>query len=230
MTRPKGLKRAAILDIDGTLLNSNDAHAHAWREALEEIGVHLSYHRIRNLMGEGGDQFLEGLTGFVPGSLQEKVLSARRGEIYRSRYFSALDLFPLVPELLAKMRSEGIRMTVASSAPAADLVAVLRRFRLEEFFESPVSADDAAASKPSPDLIELAVNRLGGDRRRIWMLGDTPYDIQAASRAGVSTIAFRSGGWSDFQLQDAVAVYDGPADLLARFAESPFQQSGQAAA
>jgi phosphoglycolate phosphatase-like HAD superfamily hydrolase len=213
-----------ILDIDGTLIDSNDAHAHAWVEALAEFGFEVEYARVRPMIGMGGDKLLPKLTGLPDGTDTAKRIGERRAAIFRERYLPSLRAFPHTRDLLVRMRDEGMKLGVATSAKEEELDSLLRVAGADDLVESATSASEAGESKPDPDVVEAAIERLELDAGRLVMLGDTPYDVAAARRAGVRIVALRCGGWGDEALEGAVAVYDDPADLLAHYDESPFAE------
>ena len=212
---------AVILDMDGTLVDSNDAHAHAWVEALREAGHRVSFERIRPLIGMGGDKLLPEAIGLSEEEPEGARISKRRGEIFREKYLPNLQAIEGAADLVAHLKAEGHRLAVASSAKGDELEQLLRIAGIEELVEHRTSSSDADNSKPSPDIIHAALDRLNCEPGDAVMIGDTPYDIEAARRAGMGTIAFRCGGWDDAGLRGALAVYDGPADLLRRYPDSP---------
>lgn len=215
--------RAAILDIDGTLIDTNDAHAHAWVDALREHGREVAFGEVRPLIGMGGDKVMPRLTGGLDEESEEgKRIKARRGEIFRERYLASCRPFPGARALLERMRDGGLTLVVATSASKDDMKALLEKIGVADLIEARTSSSDAAESKPDPDIVQAALESAGVSPGEAVMLGDTPYDVEAAGRAGVPTIALRCGGWwKDDDLRDAVAIYDDPADLLARYDESP---------
>jgi HAD superfamily hydrolase (TIGR01509 family) len=214
--------RAVLLDVDGTLVDSNDAHARAWSEALRETGREVPYDEIRWRIGMGGDKLTPEVTGLDPESPEGKRLRERAGEIFRQKYVKGLKALPGARELLERFRAEGLALVVATSASKADMKEILKTGGLGELIDERTSSSDAESSKPDPDIIEAAVERSGRHSGECVMLGDTPYDVTAARRAGVTVVGLRSGGWTDEELAGAAAVYDGPADLLARYDSSPF--------
>ena len=218
MARERG---GVILDVDGTLVDSNDAHARAWQDALAEHGLGPPLARIRRLVGMGGDKLLPALTGIAHDSATGKSISERRAAIFSERYFPQVKPFPRVRELLLRMRAESLRLSVGSSAKKEELRPLLERADVYDLVDAVTSASDAKSSKPDPDIVQAAFGELGLQPGEVLMIGDTPYDIEAARRAGVDTIAFRCGGWDDAGLSGALALYDGPADLLAHFDDSP---------
>jgi HAD superfamily hydrolase (TIGR01509 family) len=215
-----GQIRGVILDVDGTLVDSNDAHARAWVDALAEFGHQVPYERVRPLIGMGGDKVLPLLVGLSAGEGKGKQIAERREEIFASRYLPQVRPLPGARELLARMKQEGLKLAVASSSREDMLRKLLALVGAEDVLDAATSSDDAEKSKPDPDIVKAALRRLGERPEHVVMIGDTPYDIQAAARAGIRTIAFRSGGWSHAELSGALAIYDGPEDLLRRFDKS----------
>ncbi len=217
--------RGIILDIDGTLVDSNDAHARAWVEALAEHGIKASFEEVRRLIGMGGDKLLPKVSGLSEETAEGQAISKRRGEIFKGRYLPHIKAFPRTRELLQRMRDDGLKLVVASSAKEDELKPLLKVAGAADLIEEKTSSDDADHSKPDPDIVHAALDGAGFTAAEAVMLGDTPYDIEAASRAGVRVIAFRSGGWDDAELAGAAAIYDGPADLLAHYDESPLRRA-----
>lgn len=214
--------KGAIFDVDGTLINSNDAHARAWVAALAEAGVEVSFSETRLLIGMGGDKLLPTLANVDESSALGKRISERRSEIFMQQHFPTLSPFPKARELLQAMQSSGIQLAIASSAKKEELRPFLELARVDDLLTGVTSSSDAARSKPDPDIVRAALAQLGLPPDDVLMVGDTPYDIEAAARSGLRTVAFRCGGRSDHDLNAAIAIYDGPADLLANFASSPF--------
>jgi len=213
--------RAVILDVDGTLVDSNDAHIQAWVDALAEHGHEVPVEKIRGLVGMGGDNLLPAAVSIDKESPEGKAIADRRGEIFRSRFLHHLEPFPAVRKLLERMRDAGLTLAVATSAPSEEMKVLLDRAGIADLLRDTASASDAESSKPDPDIVHAALKKLGLPPGETVMLGDTPYDIQAAGKAGVGVIALRCGGFSDEDLQGALAIYDDAADLLAHFEESP---------
>ncbi|MDB5336150.1 MAG: ppaX 1 [Planctomycetaceae bacterium] len=215
--RPK----AVLLDVDGTLIDSNDAHAHAWVDALLESNISVEFAVVRRLIGMGGDKLLPKVANIDAESRQGKAISQRRGEIFQSKYLPEIRPFPDVGVLLRRMEQENLILAVASSAKENELDSLLGLFDGKNFIQLTTSSDDVDNSKPDPDIIEVALGRLGHPREAVILLGDTPFDVEASLRAGIRAIALRCGGWSDIDLQGAVQIYDDPADLLIHFDKSP---------
>ena len=218
--------RGVILDVDGTLINSNDAHARAWVQALAQFDIYVPFPEVRRLIGMGGDKLLPAIAHIEADSRLGKKISERRSELFSRGYLPQLHAFPKTRDLLTRIRDAGMVLAVASSAKKAELEPFLRLANVLDLIEGATSSTDAESSKPDPDIVQAALRTLELEAYRVLMIGDTPYDIEAASRAGMGTIAFRCGGRSDHDLAGAVAIYDGPADLLAQFDASPLARYG----
>jgi HAD superfamily hydrolase (TIGR01509 family) len=213
--------RGVILDVDGTLVDSNDAHAQAWVDALAEHDIQVGFEKVRPLVGMGGDKLLPEVSGIEEDTPEGERISKRRGEIFKQRYLPTLKAFPSTRELLQRMRNEGLKLVVASSAKEDELNPLLKIAGADGLVEEKTSSDDAENSKPDPDIVKAALDGSGLAPDEVLMLGDTPYDIESASGAGVGVVAFRCGGWEDADLSGAIAIYDGPADLLSNYESSP---------
>jgi HAD superfamily hydrolase (TIGR01509 family) len=213
--------RGVLLDMDGTLIDSNEAHARAWERAFAANGQPVAYEEIRRRIGMGGDNLIPAILGIEKESELGTRISERRSEIYRNESLPHIRPFPGVRPLLERMREAGLLLAIATSSPDEELDPALDITGIRDLLEERTSADDAESSKPDPDIVHAALDRLGLRPEETVMLGDTPYDIAAAGRAGLGVIAFRCGGFSDEDLAGALAIFDGPADLLERWDESP---------
>jgi HAD superfamily hydrolase (TIGR01509 family) len=214
--------KVALLDIDGTLIDSNDQHAQAWVDVGREFGIDIDYQHVRRLIGMGGDKVLPKVAGLEEDSPEGEKIKERRGEIFRETYLPNLKPFPQARELLQRLRDDGWTLVVATSASKEDMDGLLKQAGIKDLIEEKTSSSDAEESKPDPDIVQAALKTADARPEQAVMLGDTPYDVEASGRAGVRCVALRCGGWGDADLGGAVAVYDDPADLLARYAESPF--------
>jgi HAD superfamily hydrolase (TIGR01509 family) len=214
--------RGALLDVDGTLLDSNGAHASAWADVLADAGYNIRPEHVRPLVGMGGDKVVPILTGFDHESPQGKRLSQRKKAVFEQKYLPHLRPTPGARQLLEHMLREGLTLVIATSAGGDELRGLLERSGVADLIHDATSTGDVDSSKPDPDVIGAALRRGGLTANEVVMLGDTPYDIAAAAKIGVPTIALRCGGWwDDLALGGAVAIYNDPADLLAQYDESP---------
>ncbi|MBC5809333.1 MAG: HAD family hydrolase [Candidatus Eremiobacteraeota bacterium] len=214
------LRNAVLLDVDGTLLDSNDAHAETWSRALRQAGYDVPFARLRPLIGMGGDRILREVAGLDHKSAAGKSIAKCRTEMFLSEYLPRLAPTPGARALVEVLRARGLKIVVATSASEEELGALLRAAGVADLIEAASKKDDAKTSKPAPDIVEAALQKAGVPPERAFMIGDTPYDCEAARRARVTIVAVRCGGWSDERL-DAAAVYDDPADLLAHLDRSP---------
>jgi HAD superfamily hydrolase (TIGR01509 family) len=222
--------RAALLDVDGTLVDSNDQHARAYVDVFREFGREVAFEQVRPLIGMGGDKVLPQLIGVTHDSDEGKRISERRSEIFLERYLPQLKGLPGARALLERMQQAGLALVVATSAKKDEYQKLIEIAGVAGVVDDQTTADDASRSKPDPDIIVAALKKAEVPPAEAVMLGDTPYDIQAARAAGVGCVALRSGGWTDADLTDALAVYDDPADLLAHYDASPFARPRRPAA
>jgi len=214
------LLKGIIFDIDGTLVDSNDAHAQSWVDTFAEAGYDVPFDVVRPLIGMGADKLLPKTIGVKHDSEAGKKLIKRRSEIFCKKYLPTLRPLEGSRALVLRVRADGLKAIVATSAKDEELEGLLKAAGVADLMEEKATASDAKRSKPDPDIVEAAIEESGISPRNLVMIGDTPYDIEAATRAKVRTIAFRSGGWSDAHLRGAVEIYGGPADLLAHYDSS----------
>jgi HAD superfamily hydrolase (TIGR01509 family) len=215
-----GAIEAVLLDIDGTLLDSNDAHAQAWSDALREAGHEIGSETVRPLIGMGSDKLLPKLTGIDADSEEGKRLIERSKAIFAKEYLPLVKPFPNARELLERMRADGVTLVVATSAADDEVRGLLAALGAEWLVDEKASSSDADRSKPDPDIVRVAVDKAGVGPAECVMLGDTPYDVEAATRSRVRIVAVRCGGHGDEELRGAVEIYDDPAALLSRYDES----------
>ncbi|HWT04072.1 MAG TPA: HAD family hydrolase [Pyrinomonadaceae bacterium] len=212
--------KAVIFDIDGTLVDSVDLHARAWQETFRHFGKEIPYEQVRHQIGKGGDQLMP--VFFSEDELDEKgsEMEKYRGELYKREYLPKVRAFPRVRELFLKIKEDGLRLALASSAKEDELGAYKKIADIEDLVEEETSADDADKSKPHPDIFEAALERLGdvGADEAI-VVGDTPYDAEAAGKIGLRTMGVLCGGFPESELRAAgcVQIFRGPADLLRRY-------------
>jgi len=221
---PHSMIDAVIFDVDGTLVDSVDLHARAWQDALAAFGKRIPFQKIRAQIGKGGDQLLPVfLTGEEMDQLGDKI-SQQRKSLFAERYLPEVQAFANVRALFERILQDGRTVALASSADADELKTYKERAQISDLVDTETSKDDADKSKPHPDIFEAALDRLGNPPSdSTLVVGDTPYDIEAARKAGIRTIAVRSGGFRDDTLSGAVAIYDNITDLLVHYDQSPLQ-------
>jgi HAD superfamily hydrolase (TIGR01509 family) len=210
---------AVLFDVDGTLVDSNDAHAAAWVKAFTEHHVVVDPIEVRRSIGMGGDKLMPAVRGIDEESDLGSKIAQRRGVIFKTEFLPRLEPFPGAADLVAAVARRHVAVA-ASSARKDDLIPLLDIAGARPLLDAWTSSDDAEASKPAPDIVHAALKRAKASPAKAVMIGDTPYDIAAARKAGVRAIAFRSGGWLDPDLTGAVEIYDGAWDLLARLDRS----------
>ncbi len=213
----------AVLDVDGTLVDSNYQHALAWYRALRSLGETFPVWRIHRLIGMGGDQLVAALGG---DELEERV-----GEKARELWVAEFDRLvgevaplPGARELLVAVKERGHRLVLASSGKPQHVDVSLDLLDARDLADAWTSSGDVEASKPAPDLLRVALRKLGApaDADSV-LIGDSVWDVESAKRAGMPAIVVRSGGFGDDELRDAgaVAIYDTPADLTAALDDTP---------
>jgi HAD superfamily hydrolase (TIGR01549 family) len=210
-------QRIAVLDVDGTLVDSNYQHALAWYRALRSLGETFPIWRIHRLIGMGGDQLLPTLAG---DDVEERI-----GDDARERQGTEVDelLGEIAPlpgarDLLLAIKERGHRLVLASSGQQRHVDFALDLLDARDIADGWTSSADADATKPAPDLLQVALKKLGApEDAPSVMIGDSVFDVQAAKNAGMPAIAVRSGGFGDDELRGAgaVAIYDTPADVTA---------------
>lgn len=214
---------AVIFDVDGTLVDSVNLHAKAWQVAFERFGKEVSFEAIRRQIGKGADQLLP--VFFSPEELRRigRPLDEYRSQLFRAEYLPQVKPFPKVRKLFERIRRDGRKIALASSAKQDELVEYKKLARVDDLVNAETSSADAERSKPHPDIFDAALKKLGGvELDKIVVVGDTPHDAEAAANANMRMIGFLSGGWSEERLRRAgcVEIYRYPADLLAQYHKS----------
>jgi HAD superfamily hydrolase (TIGR01549 family) len=215
---------AVIFDVDGTIVDSVDLHAKAWQEAFAKFGKKISVSQIRRQIGKGADQLLPVFLSQQELNEFGKDLDDYRRDVFKKEYLPLVKGFPKVRELLQRIRRDRKRIALASSATAEELEIYKQVTKVTDLIESETSSQDADKSKPHPDIFEAALRQLPGiTLDQVIVIGDTPYDAEAAAKANLQTIGLLCGGWKERDLLQAgcVATYKNPADLLARYDKSP---------
>lgn len=214
--------QGVLLDLDGTLVLSNDIHAESWAEAFAAFGYGVSFDQVRPLIGMGADQLIPKIIPELDGQSGEgKEIADHRKSLILEKYIRQIQAAPGSRELVQRLSAVGLKLVIASSASQEESAQLQKIAQIDDLIEQETTSADADASKPEPDIVQAALEKGGLQASETLMLGDTPYDIESAGKAGVSVIALRCGGFPDEQLQGAIAIYDNPADLLRHFDDSP---------
>jgi HAD superfamily hydrolase (TIGR01549 family) len=219
------MPKAIIFDIDGTLLDSVDLHAEAWQEAFHHFGRDIQFQEIRAQIGKGGDQLLP--VFLPPEELKANghALEQFRARLFKEKYLPKVKPFPCVRELFQLVKARGQKTALASSAKGDELKTFERIANIEDLVEVETSSADAKKSKPHPDIFEAALARLGADVQPpdAIVVGDSPHDAEAATRAGLRTVGVLCGGFPESALRKAgcLAIFGGPEDLLRSYDDSP---------
>jgi HAD superfamily hydrolase (TIGR01509 family) len=213
----------AVLDVDGTLVDTNYQHALAWYRAFRSLGETFPIWRIHRLIGMGGDQLVAALGG---DELEERI-----GEEARERWVAEADplmdeiaVLPGARDLLVALKGRGHRVVLASSGKPHHVDRYLDLLDARDLADDWTSSEDVEQTKPAPDLLETALRKLGepADADSV-LVGDSVWDVEAAKNAGMPALVVRSGGFGDDELRGAgaVAVFDTPADLVAALDDTP---------
>jgi phosphoglycolate phosphatase-like HAD superfamily hydrolase len=216
--------RAVLFDVDGTLVDTNDLHAAAWREAFLNFGLDKPADEIRWQIGKGGDNLIPSLFPDLGDSRREEI-EAFRSDLFKRDYLPRATPFPGVRDLFERLASDGTRIVLASSSHSEEVDYHLSLIACADLVSAATSSDDVENSKPCPDIFAAALGRVAPLRAdEVAVVGDTPWDAKAAGKLGLRIVGFRSGGFPDDALVEAGAceLYDGPGDLLARFDDSVF--------
>ena len=221
MSHPDG--RAVLFDIDGTLVDTNYLHALAWRRVfLDRDEPEVTTASIHRLIGMGSEQLVETLCGRPRPELKDE----------RARHFDALKpeirAFPRAAELLRAVHERGLRVVLATSAEKSDLEALLSAIDADDAIDAVTSAGEVDEAKPAPDVFSVALEQAGTAPEATVVVGDTVWDIEAATRAGLRCVAVTTGGISRAELEaaGALAVYDDVGALLDGLDDSPLLGGG----
>ena len=216
MTRPP----AAILDIDGTLVDTNYHHAVGWFRAFRRLDVTLPLYRIHRHIGMGGDQLVGALAGDEFERAHGDEVRALEGELYQELIGEVRPLAG-ARELLAALKENGHALVLASSAKRHEVEHYIDLLDVRALADGWTTSADVERTKPEPDLVSAAVEKAGGGGA--VMVGDSTWDCEAAKRAGLETIGVLTGGFSDSELRDAGAacVYERLDDLHRQLEETP---------
>ena len=212
---------AALLDVDGTLIDSNYHHALAWYRAFRRHDIVLPLWRIHRAVGMGGDQLVPALVGPKLDKEKGDDIRAARDEIYTGGLIDEVAALEGAHELIAELKDRGLQVVLASSSPRDELERYLDLLDARKLADAWTTKDDVEATKPEPDLILAALEK--AQTESAVMVGDTPWDVEAASKAGVETLCVITGGWSKQELREAgaIAVFESVDELRQRLEETP---------
>lgn len=212
--------RAVIFDIDGTLLDSVDLHAKAWVEAFRHFGVETEEPEVRRQIGKGGDQLMPVFLSQERIEREGKEIETYRSDLFKREYLDKVRPFPGVRPLFERMRQAGLTIALASSGKKDEVKHYQDLLGIADLVDVATSSDDADRSKPHPDIFQAAIAKLPGIApTEMIVVGDTPYDAEAAARAGLHTIGVLCGGFpeSDLKAAGCIVVLRDPKHLIEAF-------------
>jgi HAD superfamily hydrolase (TIGR01509 family) len=216
------MERAAVFDVDGTLVDTNHLHVTAWWEAFRQAGHRVPMHAVHRSVGLPSGDLIARLLGEDRDKERDGELSAAHKALY-GQFFDRLPALPDAGNLLRRLHGDGWKVVLATSASGTELSALRRALDADEAITATASAEDVESGKPSPEPVRHALELAGVPAERAVFVGDTVWDMRAGSRAGVRCVGLLCGGIprADLEKAGADAVYDDPAGLLASLADSP---------
>ena len=218
------MPKAVIFDIDGTLVDSVDLHASAWVDTFRHFGLDVSHDAVRSQIGKGGDQLMP---VFVPREMLEErgeEIEKFRSDLFKREYLPKVRAFPGVRELFERIRAAGQTVVLASSCKEDELEHYEEIAGVKDLVQAATTSSDAERSKPHPDIFQAALERIAPvTAAEAVVVGNSPYDAEAAAKAGLRTVGVLCGGFPEKDLRAAgcVAVYRDPEDLLRHYDRSP---------
>jgi len=221
--------KAVIFDVDGTLIDSVDLHAQAWQQILTQYGHDIPVEEIRHQIGKGGDQLLPVFVSKEEIESWGEKIQDERSKLFKKEYLAKVKPFPMARELFERILRDGKQIALASSGKEDEVKRYEKIAGIADLIDVSTSSDDAEKSKPHPDIFQAAMGKLKGIKPdEAIVIGDTPYDAEAAGKAGLRTIGVLCGGFPEAELRAAgcVAIYRDPADLLSRYDSSLLGKPG----
>ena len=209
--------KAIVFDLDGTLVDSVEYHAEAWVKAFQEYGYDFSHETLSQQIGKGSEYIVGELLSESEAEKLHSDIAQYRKQYYQDNLLEKVQPFPQVKQLFEKIKADGIKIVLASSARTETIEHYKQLLDIADLIDGATSTDDVEKSKPEPDIFNSALNKLDGiAAEEVIVVGDSPYDAIAAKKANLKTIGVLGGGFSRETLTDAgcVAIYRDPADLL----------------
>lgn len=217
------MDRAALFDVDGTLTDTNYLHVTSWCEALYQAGHDVPMYAVHRAIGLPGEKLLDHLLGEDRDRCGDGRLSATHDALYAT-YFARLRAFDAAADLLRTLADQGWKVLLVTSAKDRELAALRKAIDADDALSDTATSDDVEQGKPAPDPVHHALGLAGVPAGRAVFVGDSVWDMQAATRAGVAAVGLLCGGIprADLQEAGAVTVHQDPAGLLANLGDSPF--------
>ena len=206
--------KGILFDIDGTLVDSNEAHAQCWLQAFTHFGKELPYEVVRHQIGKGGDLLVPDLLNAREMRRFGEQLKKYRSTLFREKYMPRVEPFPRMRRCLEELRRLGFRLALASSSDEEEVEYYTQLLGVGDLLEGSTSKGDAELSKPSPEIFRAALERAGSDPERTIAVGDTPYDVLAAHRIPLPIAAVLSGGFERELLAKAEFLFAGVEELV----------------
>ena len=216
------MRKVLLSDIDGTLVDSNSLHADSWRRAFEHFGIEVGLDEAWSQIGKGGDQLIPVFVKPDDRKRLEDSIKEYRDDLLKREYMARMVPFAGARELLMRIKKEGLKVVLATSAKKDDLAFYKRLVGMDDLVDEEATSSDAQESKPEPDIFAAALKKAGSVAEDAIALGDTPYDAEAAGKLGILTIGLTSGGWkaSDLMRAGCAEVFRDPQHLLIEFGRS----------
>ena len=220
--------RAVLFDVDGTLVDSNYLHVHAWTRAFAEVDIPVAAWRIHRCIGMDGSTLMSTLTGDAPKDVQTHLKDLHSK--YYEQTANLLKPLPGARDLLHRVASLGLQVVLATSAPEDELTLLRRVLDIDEVLSAVTSSEDVETAKPEPDIVEIALQRAGVGTDEAVFVGDAVWDVEACVRAGLRCIGLLSGGFSRGKLETAgaVAIFKDAEELLHHLDDSPIGELARA--
>ena len=224
------MAKGVIFDVDGTLVDSVDLHARAWQRTLAKWGHDVPFETVRSQIGKGGDELMPVFLSPEEVERDGKTISKERDALFKAEYLDQVRPFPGVADVVRALLDRGVKVALGSSGKDEEVEHHKRLTGIDGMGVVQTTSEDAEKSKPHPDIFVAALKKLGLPAGDVVAVGDTPYDAEAAVRAGITPVGVLCGGVAAEDLQKAgcVALFRDPADLLGRLGEAvpPDQPQG----